>query len=244
MNIIPAIDVYDGRVVRLKQGDFYKKTDYGLDAEKLVEKFEKAGFNDIHIVDLSGAEQGLMQQEKLLQQLSSNKNIKVQVGGGIRANDQVERLFKAGVERVVIGSLAVTDPNLVKKWLKKYGLDKVVLAIDVILDAGMPKVVTHGWQKKSALNVSDLLVCFKSSSQLTVLCTDVERDGLLQGPNIPLYQRLVSEFPDIKWLASGGISNLGDLAALQEVGIENIIVGKALYEGKLSLAECREAQQW
>ncbi len=243
MNIIPAIDIYDGKVVRLRQGDFNEKTQYELDAKKLVQDYEAAGFNRVHIVDLSGAETGQMRQQQLIAALCANATIQMQVGGGIRSQEQIKQLLEAGVERVVIGSLAVEHSSVVADWLNIFGAERIVIAIDVSIQDEMPMVMTQGWQRRSSVNLSDLLTRFPVGAIKHVLCTDIQRDGLLQGPNVQLYQKLLLQFPTIAWIASGGVANVVDLNALTAIGIEDVVVGKALYEQRISIAECLEVQR-
>lgn len=244
MNIIPSIDLYDGQVVRLRQGSFAHKTGYALDIPQLLREFERSDLARVHIVDLSGAEKGLMQQEKLIRQLCANTTLKIQVGGGIREREQIERLLAAGADRVVIGSLAVDHSERVKEWIMRFGAERIVLAFDVVVQAGVPRVMTQGWQKQSLFCLASLLAGYSDVPLSTVLCTDIQRDGLLAGPNITLYEQLMGNFPTITWLASGGVSSLSDLRELNSIGMQQVIVGKALYEGRLTLAQCQEAQRW
>ena len=244
MKIIPAIDLYQGNVVRLTRGDYSQKTTYALDAKQLINDYEQAGFARVHVVDLSGAEQGIMLQEAMLKKMCDNTTIKLQVGGGIRSAAQIDRLFAAGVDRVVVGSLAVQNTALVQQWLTEYGVDRIVIALDIIMENSVPIVMTQGWQKNSQLSVSELLACYPPFMIKNVLCTDIQRDGLLAGPSIELYQELLQNFPQINWIASGGVASINDLSALNRLGMQEVIVGKALYEQRLTLAECQEAERW
>jgi len=244
MKIIPAIDLYQGKVVRLTQGDYSLKTTYDCDAEQLIEDYAQAGFVRVHVVDLSGAEQGNMLQEAILKQMCVNTEIKLQVGGGIRSVAQIERLFEAGVDRVVVGSLAVQNTALVQQWLTEYGVDRIVIALDIIMENSLPIVMTQGWKINSQMSVSELLACYPPFAIKNVLCTDIQRDGLLAGPSTELYQELLQKFPQINWIASGGVASIQDLSTLNRFGIQEVIVGKALYEQRLTLAECQEAERW
>lgn len=244
MKIIPAIDLYQGDVVRLTQGDYTVKTTYSLDAKQLINDYQQAGFSRVHVVDLSGAEQGMMLQETMIKQMCDNAMIKLQVGGGIRSAAQLDRLFEAGVDRVVVGSLAVQNTSLVQQWLTEYGADRIVIALDIVMENSIPIVMTQGWQKNSQISVSELLACYPPFTIKNVLCTDIQRDGLLSGPSIALYQELLQTFPDINWIASGGVASINDLSALNRIGMQEVIVGKALYEQRLTLAECQEAERW
>ncbi len=243
MNVIPAIDLYEGQVVRLKQGDFEKKTIYCLDPTELINQYEEAGFTDLHIVDLSGAQKGEIMQEKLLMNACRKRNIKIQFGGGIRKLEEIESLFSKGVDRVVIGSLVAEKPELIKEWVNRFGVDRIVLAIDVRIKNGKPIVMTQGWNKETSLSLYTL-VDFFYQFDLKVLCTDISRDGLLAGPNLKLYESLVKNYSKVNWTASGGVKNRDDLYALYKVGVNNVVVGKSLYEKHLTLEDCKEVRSW
>lgn len=244
MKIIPAIDLFDGKVVRLRQGDFTAATYYQVSAHDMLQEYQRAGFSRVHIVDLSGAQAGMMQQERILQQLCAATQLKIQIGGGIRTTQQIESLFAAGVDRVVIGSLAVTNSTQVEQWLTTFGGEKMVIALDVTLENATPYVMTEGWQQNSQVTLAELLSRYPANSIKQVLCTDIARDGLLSGPNIDLYQNLMRDYANINWLASGGVASLKDLQALKNIGMRAVIIGKALYENRLTLSQCMEAEQW
>lgn len=236
--IIPAIDLIDGAVVRLYQGDYDKKTEYQLDPVDVVHRYADDGATWLHIVDLTGAKDTSKRQLELIRTMVNTKRMQFQAGGGIRSEDDVTQLLSAGVSRVVIGSLAVKEPELVKHWITKYGSDAIVLALDVnIDDDGNKLIATHGWQQSSGVALEDLLNDFAEVGVKHVLCTDISRDGTLQGANVELYQQMQQQFPGIAWQASGGIGGLQDIQALRPANVEGVILGRALLEGKFTVKE-------
>ncbi|WP_218355304.1 1-(5-phosphoribosyl)-5-[(5-phosphoribosylamino)methylideneamino]imidazole-4-carboxamide isomerase [Alteromonas lipotrueiana] len=236
--IIPAIDLIDGAVVRLYQGDYDKKTEYQLDPVDVVHRYADDGATWLHIVDLTGAKDTSKRQLELIRAMVNTKRMQFQAGGGIRSEDDVTQLLSAGVSRVVIGSLAVKEPELVKHWITKYGSDVIVLALDVnIDDDGNKLIATHGWQQSSGVALEDLLNDFAEVGVKHVLCTDISRDGTLQGANVELYQQMQQQFPGIAWQASGGIGGLQDIQALRPANVEGVILGRALLEGKFTVKE-------
>lgn len=245
MQIFPAIDLRHGNCVRLTQGDFSQATIYDNDPVKMAQKFVAAGAQWLHMVDLDGAKAGLMQQFDLIASVAQAVPLKVQVGGGIRDEETIQKLLEAGIKRVVIGSLAVKDAPLVQSWLKKFGPDKIVLAFDVKINAdNEPEILTHAWQSGSQQSLWSILESYKESGLRTVLCTDVGRDGMLSGPNIILYRAIQQHQPQLEILASGGVGELGDLMDLARLGVAGAITGKAIYEGKINLADAiRDIQQ-
>jgi phosphoribosylformimino-5-aminoimidazole carboxamide ribotide isomerase len=238
MEIFPAIDLQNGQCVRLKQGDFNAATIYDSEPLRVAQKFTDAGAHWLHVVDLDGARDGQSRQLDVITSLVQGAKLKLQVGGGIRTPEIIDLLIKAGVARVVIGSIAVKDPRAVKGWLKRFGAEKLVLAFDVRLDdKGQPEVLTQGWQQGSQLSLWQLLDLYAGSGLKTVLCTDVGRDGMLTGTNHDLYSAIGQRYPALDLLASGGVSDIHDLQALAQTGIYGAIVGKAIYEGRIDLAD-------
>lgn len=236
--LIPAIDLIDGQVVRLFQGDYQQKTQYGLDPVQLVQDYAQQGANWLHIVDLTGAKDTSKRQLKLIEAMVATNAMSFQAGGGIRSEQDVEQLLATGVKRVVIGSLAAKQPELVQGWIKTYGADAIVLALDVnINQQGQKMIATHGWQQDSGVQLEPLLDGFCAVGAKHVLCTDISKDGTLSGANGDLYQQMVSQFPQISWQASGGIGNLDDIQALKPTGVQNVILGRALLEGKFQLEQ-------
>ena len=237
MIIYPAIDLKDGQCVRLKQGDFDAVTIYEADPLKMAARFAEAGAEWLHMVDLDGAKAGEMQQFDAIARVVKDSKLKIQVGGGIRSEKTVQRLLNAGVARVVVGSLAVKNRNLVQGWLRDFGGDKIILAFDIRYQDGEPEILTHGWQSGSQQLLWDVLDAYAHSGLKSVLCTDISRDGMLGGANNALYQTMHERWPAIDVLASGGVSGLQDLLDLAKLGAAGAIVGKAIYEGRVDLAD-------
>lgn len=238
MEIFPAIDLQNGKCVRLIKGDFSSTTIYESDPLCAVEKFAEAGARWLHVVDLDGAQAGGMKQLKTISSIAKQKTLRLQVGGGIRDSDTIEELFSEGIERVVIGSLSIKNPLLVKNWLLKFGVERIVLAFDVKFDENNnPEVLSQGWQKTSDISLWDILEIYADSGLKTVLCTDVSRDGMMVGTNLELYRLMRNRWPRVDVLASGGVKNSDDLSRLAKLGVAGVIVGKAIYEGRINLTE-------
>jgi phosphoribosylformimino-5-aminoimidazole carboxamide ribotide isomerase len=238
MIIYPAIDLRGGRVVRLTEGKFDQEKSYGDDPVAVARGFAAAGATWLHVVDLDGTKDPAKRQVALVEKLARESGLRVQTGGGIRDESQVTALFAAGVQRVIVGSLAVKQPALVREWFKKFGAERIVLAPDVRLDAqGRPMVAAAGWQETTGVTLDEFLDGHLAAGLVHVLCTDISRDGKLTGPNTALYARLVKTFPLLRIQASGGVSSLADLQALREARADGAIVGRALYENKFTLQE-------
>ena len=236
--IIPAIDLIEGSVVRLYQGDYEQKTEYKLDPIDVVHSYADQGAQWLHIVDLTGAKDTSKRQLELM---VATGRMQFQAGGGIRSEEDVAQLLEIGVKRVVIGSLAVKEPELVKGWITKYGAEAIVLALDINIDeSGNKFIATHGWQENSGVSIEDLLNDFLSVGAKHVLCTDISRDGTLQGANHQLYTEMTKQFPTVGWQASGGIGNLNDIAVLKPTNVSGVILGRALLEGKFTVKQAIE----
>lgn len=236
--IIPAIDLIDGAVVRLFQGDYAQKTQYQLDPIDVVNDYADQGAKWLHIVDLTGAKDTDKRQLSLIKTMVETQRMDFQAGGGIRSEKDVTQLLDIGVKRIVIGSLAVKQPELVKQWMKTYSPEAIVLALDVnIDDKGNKMIATHGWQQSSDVALEGLLEDFLSVGAKHVLCTDISRDGTLQGSNESLYSQMKRQFPNVIWQASGGIGALADIEALKPTLVDSVILGRALLEGKFTLSE-------
>ena len=240
MELIPAIDIRNGRCVRLLRGEFDRETRYELDPRELARDYRAAGARWLHIVDLDGAASGRRRNADLIAEIAKAADLNVQLGGGIRSEASlVEALEYA--DRVVIGSLAVTAPDAVGEWLGRYGPDKIVLGLDVRLDRdGVAWVTTHGWTEPSDLTLDAAIERFRSAGLVHVLCTDVARDGALTGPNLALYRSLHADWPDIAIQASGGVSGSADLVALAATGAAAAIAGKALLEHRIRFEEIEQ----
>jgi len=231
MHLIPAIDLRDGHCVRLLHGDFEAETSYAVDPETLLNRYRELGANWLHIVDLDGARGGTLDNRAVILQLAAQQTIKLQVGGGLRDGTALAQMLDAGIARAVIGSAAIIQVEQVRAWLKHFGAERIALAFDVSIDDnGVPRVMTHGWQRQSEHSLWDAVDYYVASGLTHVLCTDVGRDGALTGPNTELYAQAVQRYPQIDWQASGGIRNAHDLHALTHVGVTAAISGKALLE--------------
>jgi len=247
--IIPALDLIDGEVVRLYQGDYAQKTSYAFSPVEQLKLYAEQGATWLHLVDLTGAKEPKKRQLSLISDMmnavtSTGKSVGLQVGGGIRQEQDLIDLFDAGASRVVIGSLAVKQPELIEQWLAKYGSEKIVLALDLnIDDAGNKHVAVHGWQENSGVTIEELLNRFIPLGLKHVLCTDISKDGTLTGSNVTLYTDLVQDWPQIQWQSSGGIGSLDDIAALNPCNVSGVIVGRALLEGKFDVVEAIACSQ-
>ena len=236
--IIPAIDLIDGKVVRLYQGDYGQKTEYSADPQGRFDDYVAQGATQLHLVDLDGAKDSTKRQLTVIRKLLANTKAPVQIGGGVRTEQDVIDLLDAGANRVVIGSTAVKDPTTVAGWVEKYGADKIVLALDVNIDAqGQRKIAVAGWQEDSGVTIEALLAHYLPVGLKHVLCTDISRDGTLQGSNVALYRDLAAQFPQINWQASGGIGGIADIDALKGSGVGGVILGRSLLEGKFTVKE-------
>ncbi|EMF4670935.1 1-(5-phosphoribosyl)-5-[(5-phosphoribosylamino)methylideneamino]imidazole-4-carboxamide isomerase [Providencia stuartii] len=236
--IIPALDLIDGNVVRLHQGDYAKQTAYGNDPLPRLQQYEQEGAKLLHLVDLTGAKDPQKRQISLLKKLLAGVCVPVQVGGGIRTEEDVKALLDAGATRVVIGSTAVKQPGLVKTWFERYGGEAIVLALDVrINQQGVKEIAISGWQENSNLSLEQAIEMYQPYGLKHVLCTDISKDGTLAGSNVNLYREISQKYPDIAFQASGGIGSLADIAAIPSSGAAGVIVGRALLEGKFTVAE-------
>jgi phosphoribosylformimino-5-aminoimidazole carboxamide ribotide isomerase len=238
MIIYPAIDLRGGRVVRLTEGKFDQEKSYGDDPLAVAQGFKAAGATWLHVVDLDGAKDPAKRQTPLVEKLARESGLRVQTGGGIRDEAQVAGLLNAGVRRVIVGSLAVRQPDLVRGWIKSFGAEHIILSPDVRLDAtGIPRIAAAGWQETTGVALDDFLNDYLAAGLVHILCTDISRDGKLTGPNSALYAGLVKKFTTLQIQASGGVSSLDDLRVLKTTGSSGAIVGRALYEKKFTLQE-------
>ena len=238
MKVIPAIDLLAGRCVRLLRGDFGKKTVYSDDPAGVARNYEATGFDCLHVVDLDGARHGRQHNEAAIRRLVDGNRLAVQLGGGLRDDAQLDYWLDSGVCRVVIGSLAVTDVRRVRGWLSRYGADKIVLALDVEApDGAPPRLLTHGWTRPTAATLWECIENYRDAGLRHVLCTDIARDGALAGPNLDLYAELIERYAEIELQASGGVRNVDDLRALDNLGVPAVITGRALLDGRISTTE-------
>ena len=237
MDVLPAIDLMDGKCVRLIQGQYHRQITYKDDPAGQGLEFQEARAEWLHIIDLDGAKNGAPQQTALILDVQKKTGLKVQTGGGIRSVADAEKILDSGIERVIIGSLAVREPNVISSLINKYGSERIVLALDVKIENDVAYIATDGWTKTSELSLDEALTVFSRMSAKHVLITDISKDGLLQGPNINLYKSIAKIHPHLQVQASGGVSNLGDLKTLNENDNAGVIVGKALYEGIFTYGE-------
>ncbi len=245
MILYPAIDIINGQCVRLRQGDFQQQTTYQMEPLALATDYAAAGAEWLHIVDLDASRDGSDANLPLIAGLAANLDIKIQTGGGVRSETDIEKRLAAGVNRVVVGSLAVEQPQQFRDWLADYGSSRLVAAVDVRLQQhdGQQRWLpaTHGWQQQSAgLDLFELLEQLCTGGLQHLLCTDIGRDGMLQGPNIKLYQQLRQRFPNLSIQASGGVAELENIATLQQHNIDGLVIGKALLDGRFELREALE----
>lgn len=231
MRIIPAIDIIDGKCVRLTQGDYAKKKIYNENPLEMTRIFEDAGLKYLHLVDLDGAKAGKVINWKVIESITSNTNLKIDFGGGIKTADEINRLFSAGIQQVNLGSIAVKNPELVYSWLEVYGPEKIILSADVKDEF----IAIGGWLENSSISITDFLSDYLKKGIRFITCTDISTDGMLQGPNVELYTKILNTFPAIKLIASGGVSGLEDLEKLKKIKVDGVIVGKAIYEGRIDL---------
>jgi phosphoribosylformimino-5-aminoimidazole carboxamide ribotide isomerase len=239
MELIPAIDIRGGRCVRLLKGDFGRETSYDHDPVELATRYRACGARWLHVVDLDGAKSGESQNLPLVERMRAASGLKLQLGGGIRTRAGLGRAL-AVADRAVIGSLAVTQPETVEGWLDELGGERITLALDVRLDAaGTARIATHGWTRDSTLTLAAAVDRYRPRGLRHVLCTDIERDGAMGGPNVGLYADCVRRWPDVAFVASGGVRSGADLAALAATGVAAAVSGKALLDGALTLQEMR-----
>jgi len=235
MQLIPAIDMKDGRCVRLFQGDFAAETVYATDPTEIFDRYLSFGAQRVHLVDLDGAKDGSQRNLPIIRSMVERRAAEIQVGGGLRTLARVQEVLSAGVQRAVIGSVAVTAPNDVIAWGLSVGFDRLVLAFDVRIDtSGTPWLTTHGWQNQSTTSLWDAVDNYVAQGFRHVLCTDISRDGALTGPNQSLYKEALRRFPQVQWQASGGVASAADLHALRDSGVAAVISGRALLENKIS----------
>lgn len=236
MEIIPAIDIIDGKCVRLEKGDFEKKIIYYEDPLEAAKNFEAAGIKRLHIVDLDGAKGSALKNIKTLENISNNTSLIIDFGGGLKKTADLQSVFDAGASMVSLGSVIVKDPELFSEWIEKFGADKFLPGADV-LDK---KIKIHGWKEETGIDIFDFIRDLISKGINTIFCTDISKDGMMQGPSTKLYGEILLEFPTLNLIASGGISCFEDLLVLSETGCSGAIVGKAIYEGKISLDQFKD----
>jgi len=239
IRIVPAIDIIDGKCVRLTQGDYAQKIEYYKDPLEVARRFEDHGLQYLHLVDLDGARQKHVVNHKVLHRIASATKLSVDFGGGIKSGEDIRIVFENGATQATIGSVAVTDPDLFESWIKAYGSDKIILGAD----AKDGKIAVAGWQDITDKDIFDFFAEYQKKKVEYVLCTDISRDGMLQGTAIELYEQLVAKFPDFKIIASGGVTKADEIDTLNEKGLFAVIIGKAIYEGRITLKELEKYVQ-
>lgn len=232
IELIPAIDLINGQCVRLTKGDYAQKKVYNDNPAEVARKFEELGFKRLHVVDLDGAKSKHIINDKVLKDITDSTELKVDFGGGIKTEDDIEKAFAAGASLVTVGSIAVTNPTLFLEWLDKYGADRLILGADV----RNGKISINGWKEDSTQDLLPFLKQYVDKGVKNVLCTEISKDGTLQGPAIELYKKVMAEYPHIHLIASGGVSCNKDIEDLNKAGIPAVVFGKAFYEGKIDIS--------
>ena len=239
MRIIPAIDIIEGKCVRLSQGDYNKKTIYNEDPLEVAKEFEDFGIKHLHLVDLDGAKNSHVVNWKVLEDLCNKTNLQVDFGGGVKTDEDIKIVFESGAQQVTGGSIAVKNPEQLEKWISRYGSEKIILGAD----AKEGKIATHGWLESSELEVIEFIKEWRKKNIEYVICTDIAKDGMLSGPSYDLYRSILeiqvdpSNHSTTKLIASGGVTSIDDVYKLNEMGCEGAIIGKAIYEGTIELKQ-------
>ena len=236
MRIIPAIDIIDGQCVRLTQGDYDKKKIYHSDPMEMAMNLQNQGFEYLHLVDLDGAKSSAPQNLDVLNKIALHTNMVIDFGGGIKSEDSLIQAIRSGAHQVNVGSLAVRNPLLVKFWLLKYGAEKIIISADVLNE----KLAVSGWTEHTDLDIYDYINVYTDAGAKYFVCTDIAKDGMLSGSSVELYRNILNQFPDIKLIASGGVSSIDEMKELKELNVDGVIVGKALYENVLDADEIVE----
>lgn len=231
MQIIPAIDIINGKCVRLSKGDYEKKIVYHDDPLDAAKSFEDAGLQRLHIVDLDGAKAGSIQNLKVLESIASNTKLEIDFGGGVKSITDVSNVFSAGALIVTLGSIAVKHPEIVEEWLMEFGADKILIGADVSGE----KIKIGGWLEDGGISIFEFIGKMIAIGAQNIFCTDISKDGMMEGPSVDLYKKIMEEFSTINLTASGGVSTYADVVKLNEIGCSGVIIGKAIYEGKITL---------
>lgn len=235
MRIIPAIDIINGECVRLSKGDYNQKTIYNSNVLEVAKNFEDNGIQFLHLVDLDGAKQNRIINYKILEQISTQTNLIIDFGGGLKSEEDIKIAFENGAKQVTLGSVAIKNPELFLKSLEKYGSEKIILGAD----ARKEKIAVSGWLEESQTNIYDFIKEKTESGIEYVISTDIDKDGMLEGPSFDLYEKIIGENPNIKLIASGGITSASDLEKVKSIGCEGAIIGKALYENRITFNDLK-----
>lgn len=236
IEIIPAIDIIDGKCVRLTQGDYGKQKTYSDNPLEVAKLFEGYGVRRLHVVDLDGAKSSHVINLRVLEQIASHTDLVIDFGGGIKSENDLTLSFNAGASMLTIGSLAVKNPDLVKGWLKDYGAERFIIGADVKDE----KISINGWKEEGEETLYPFLERYTSEGVVNVLCTDISRDGMLQGPSLTLYENILKRFPELHLIASGGVGGVDDIRKLNEMGVPAVVFGKAFYEGLIRIEQLKE----
>lgn len=232
MRIIPAIDIINGKCVRLTKGDYATQKTYNENPLEVARSFEDAGIKYLHLVDLDGAKSGSIVNHKVLESIATQTNLIIDFGGGVKSDTDIQKAFQYGASQITAGSIAVKNPEKVTEWLSQYGSDKIILGAD----CNNRKIAVNGWLQESDTDVLEFIQGYQKKGIKTVICTDIAKDGMLQGPSTNLYKEIIGS-ANINLIASGGITNIQDVLDMKAIGCEGVIIGKALYEGKIELKE-------
>ncbi len=233
MQIIPAIDIINGKCVRLTKGDFAKQKVYNENPVVAAKSFEDAGLQRLHIVDLDGAKAGVIQNLKVLESIAANTKLVIDFGGGVKNINDVNSVLNAGASIVTLGSIAVRNPGIVEEWLMEFGPDKILIGADVLDD----KIKISGWMEDGGITIFDFIGKMLALGAKNIFCTDISKDGVMEGPSVELYKKIMDQFPSIILIASGGVSTMEDVINLKDIGCNGAIIGKAIYEGKITLSQ-------
>jgi phosphoribosylformimino-5-aminoimidazole carboxamide ribotide isomerase len=237
IELIPAIDIIGGKCVRLSKGDYATKKVYNENPLEVALEFEANGIQRLHVVDLDGAQSGKIINHRVLESIAGRTNLIIDFGGGLKSNEDLKIAFESGAQMVTGGSIAVKNPDEFSRWIEQYGPEKIILGSDV----RDRKIAVSGWTETSELDLFDFLNGYIHQGITQTICTDISKDGMLQGPAIELYKEIMKHHPDLYLIASGGVSHMGDIESLQRAGIPAVIFGKAIYEGKITMTEI---QKW
>lgn len=233
MRIIPSIDIIDGKCVRLAKGDYSKQTIYHENPLEVAKRFNDSGLQRLHIVDLDGAKSGSIKNLKVLENISSHTGLQIDFGGGIKTINDVNNVFNAGAFMITIGSLAIKNPSLVEEWIMEFGADKILIGADVLNE----KIKISGWLEETDTTIFEFIGNMIALGAHNIFCTDISKDGTMEGPSIDLYKRIIATFPEINFIASGGITSIEDVIALKLIGCKGAIIGKGIYEEKMALPQ-------
>tara|TARA_B110000967_G_scaffold209848_1_gene268077 strand:+ start:162 stop:899 length:738 start_codon:yes stop_codon:yes gene_type:complete len=240
MRIIPAIDIIDGKCVRLTKGDYSTKKIYNENPLEVAKEFEAVGIEYLHVVDLDGAKASQIINYKVLEQIALKTTLKIDFGGGLKSNKDLEIAFNSGANQITGGSIAVKKSEVFKSWIEQYGSQKIILGADFYPDTSGGKIATNGWQEESTLELIPFIADYQQKGIQYVICTDISKDGMLEGPSFDIYKEILSEVKNLKLIASGGISTFDEIPKLAEMGCEGVIIGKAIYENKISLKQLED----